>query len=330
MLDGTSVTYVSSTGMHQEKKSKILPGANCESDPCRTFDCILDLLHTGEMEVSMDFRSGLYFWVRMSFMRGRMKADMSVKFLSNHASICAAVYVNIAELHITSCADDFTHHFHPTHPMHTFPEPWEAWPVTNGSDGDHIMKFSPNSRMDSEVWKNMQEPMDMNIDINGGRYLTRQNSNYPVCQPGEIFQRTAPDNTTPGIRGKTALQMGCLILRDWEPYRRLSTRLPLYKSKLTQYLTVKLNFTEVFARGHISSHPQSNRLQNSDSPILAWHFWQALTPVGFGFGFFFSVRPPAAPPHTFSNFSDHLPPPHHSSRVPVRIPLLFVPIVFCS
>jgi hypothetical protein len=38
-----------------------------------------------------------------------MKTDMSVKFLSNHASICAAsgVYVNIAKLHITSCADGF-------------------------------------------------------------------------------------------------------------------------------------------------------------------------------------------------------------------------------
>jgi hypothetical protein len=96
----------------------------------------------------------------------------------------------------------------------------------------------------------------------------------------------------------------------------------LYKSKLTQYLTVKLNFTEVFARGHITSHPQINRLQNSDSPILAWHLWQALTPVGFGFGFFFSVRLPAAPPHTFSNFSDHLPPPpsFESSPCPHTFP----------
>jgi hypothetical protein len=112
-----------------------------------------------------------------------MKTDMIFKFLSNHASICAAVYVNIKKLHITSGADDFTCHFHPTHPMHTFPEPWEAWPVKIGGGGDHIMvKFFLSRRMDFEVWKNMQEPTNMNININGGKYLTRQSSTQCVSQ----------------------------------------------------------------------------------------------------------------------------------------------------
>jgi hypothetical protein len=209
MLDGDSVTYVSSTGIHQEKENQNFTWRELRVRSCRSFDCILSLLHTSEMEVSMSFRSGLYFLVRMSFTRGRMKADMSVKFSSNHASICAAVHVNIAKLHITSCADDFTRHFHPTHPMHTFPEPWEAWLVTNGGGGDHIVvKFFPSRRMDSEVWRNMQEPMNMNININGGRYLTRQSSNYSMCQPGEILQRTAPTIQYQGSEGRPPFRWG--------------------------------------------------------------------------------------------------------------------------
>jgi hypothetical protein len=62
MLDWDSVTYVSSTGVHQEKENQNLTWHELRVRSCRIFDCILDLLLIGEMEVSMIFRSDLYFF----------------------------------------------------------------------------------------------------------------------------------------------------------------------------------------------------------------------------------------------------------------------------